>query len=153
MIDLKLNFQNHIKIIESKLSMGVGIRGGVEDTRLEAKAEKTKKIWDQALPRTDTLEAKDRNARGQGPRTQTQVFSKKKGLQRIFFRRSPNKKRLEKNFQPIYKILTIQKIAQFSRTSGFEAKAKDLTFKATAKVKDFKMCSRGPGHPRGLHLW
>ena len=39
-----------------------------------------------AFPRTDTLEAKDRNARGQGqiPRTQAQAFSKKKGLQ-IFF--------------------------------------------------------------------
>ena len=33
-----------------------------------------------ALSRTDTLEAKDRNARGkgQGPRTQAQVLSKKK---------------------------------------------------------------------------
>ena len=33
-----------------------------------------------AFPRTDTLEAKDRNARGQGqgPRTQAQVLSKKK---------------------------------------------------------------------------
>ena len=30
-----------------------------------------------AFPRTDTLEAKDRNARGQGPRTQAQVLSKK----------------------------------------------------------------------------
>ena len=41
-----------------------------------------------AFPRTDTLEAKDRNARGQGPRTQPQVFSKKKkkkkGLQKSF---------------------------------------------------------------------
>ena len=35
---------------------------------------------------------------------------------------------------------------QFSRTWGFEAKAKDLTFEAKAKAKDFKMC------PRGLHL-
>ena len=43
-----------------------------------------------AFPRTDTLEAKDRNARGQGqgPRTQAQVFSKKKSS-KIFFRRSP----------------------------------------------------------------
>ena len=44
---------------------------------------------------------------------------------------------------------------QFSRTWGFEAKAKDLTFEA--KAKDFKMCpcgrSRGQGRPRGLHLW
>ena len=30
-----------------------------------------------ALPRTDPLEAKDRNAPGQGPRIQVQVFSKK----------------------------------------------------------------------------
>ena len=39
-----------------------------------------------ALPRIDPLEAKDRNARGQGQerRTQAQVFSEKKGLQNIF---------------------------------------------------------------------
>ena len=39
-----------------------------------------------AFPRTDPVEAKDRNARGQGqgPRTQPQVFSKKKGLQKSF---------------------------------------------------------------------
>ena len=40
-----------------------------------------------AFPRTDTLEAKDRNARGQGqgPRTQAQVLSKKKkGLHKNF---------------------------------------------------------------------
>ena len=44
-------------------------RGGVEDTRLEAK---------------DNL-YEDRPSRGQGPRTQPQVFSKKKkGLQKLF---------------------------------------------------------------------
>ena len=33
---------------------------------------------------------------------------------------------------------------------GLEAsEAKDLTFEA----KDFKMCPRGQGRPRGLHLW
>ena len=39
-----------------------------------------------ALPRTDPLEAKDRNARGQGqgPRTQKQVFSKKKVFKNFF---------------------------------------------------------------------
>ena len=39
-----------------------------------------------AFPRTEPLEAKDKNARsqGQGPRTQTQAFSKKKGLQKFF---------------------------------------------------------------------
>ena len=93
-------------------------RGGVEDTRLEAKAKDTKKIRGQgqghkknprprprprtAFPRTDTLEAKDRNARGQGqgPRTQAQVLSKKKN----FFRRSQKKKKkvFTKIFQAIF---------------------------------------------------
>ena len=51
-----------------------------------------------AFPRRDTLEAKDRNDRGQGqgPRTQAQVLSKKKSSQK-FFRRS-QKKGLHKNF-------------------------------------------------------
>ena len=46
-----------------------------------------------ALPRTDPLEAKDRNAQsqGQGPRTQAQVFSPKKDLQKFFYR-SPKKR-------------------------------------------------------------
>ena len=38
-----------------------------------------------ALPRTATLEAKDRNARGQGPRTQMQVFSKKNKIFKKIF--------------------------------------------------------------------
>ena len=39
-----------------------------------------------AFPRTEPLEAKDRNARGQGqgPRTQPQVFSKKKVFKKVF---------------------------------------------------------------------
>ena len=43
-----------------------------------------------AFPRTDPLEAKDRNARGQGqgPKTQAQAFSKKK-IFKNFFRQSP----------------------------------------------------------------
>ena len=46
------------------------IRGGVEDTRLDTKtkAKDTKKFRGQ----------------GQGPRTQAQVFSKKKGIQKFF---------------------------------------------------------------------
>ena len=52
------------------------VRGGFEDTRLETKA-------------------KDRPSRDQGPRTQTQVFSKKKVF-KIFFRRS--QKKVFKNF-------------------------------------------------------
>ena len=56
-----------------------------------------------AFPRTDTLEAKDRNARGlgQGPRTQAQVLSKKKrkkkGLHKNFSGYL-HKKRFPKNF-------------------------------------------------------
>ena len=81
-----------------------------------------------AFPRTDTLEAKDRIARGQGPRTQAQVRSpkKKKGLRKNFsgdlkkkkkkrflqkfFKRSPRKNVFQKIFHALYKILTIQKI-------------------------------------------
>ena len=53
-------------------------RGGVEDTRLEAKAKDTKNF---------EAKAKDRPSRdqGQGPRTQTLMFSKKKSS-KIFFR-------------------------------------------------------------------
>ena len=68
-----------------------------------------------AFPRTDTLEAKDRNAWGQdqGPRTQAQVLFKreKKGLYKNFsgnlqkkkvftkiFQAIPTKKRFSKNF-------------------------------------------------------
>ena len=66
-----------------------------------------------AFPRTDTLEAKDRNARGQGqePRTQAQVLSKKKKRSsQKFFKRSPQKNVFQKIFQALHKILTIQKI-------------------------------------------
>ena len=65
-----------------------------------------------AFPRTDTLEAKDRNARGpgQGPRTQEQVLSKKKRSSQKFFKRSPQKNVFQKIFQALHKILTIQKI-------------------------------------------
>ena len=112
-----------------------------------------------AFPRTDTLEAKDRNARGQGPRTQAQVLSKKKkrSSQKFFrrspkkkssqkfFKRSPQKNVFQKIFQAFDKFLTIQNIVLSSSRGqanfrGLEAK--DLTFEA----KDFKIC------PRGLHL-
>ena len=76
-----------------------------------------------AFPRTDTLEAKDRNARG--PRTQALVLSKKKKKRssQKFFRRSQKKKvftkifqaistkkRFPKNFSSAPQNLTIQKI-------------------------------------------
>ena len=65
-----------------------------------------------ALPRTDSLEAKDRNARGQGqaPRTQAQVLSKKKRVFRKISRRSPEKTVFQKIFQTLRKVLITQKI-------------------------------------------
>ena len=55
---------------------------------------------------------KDRNARGQGqgPRTQAPVFSKKKKIFKKNFSGDLRKTSLQKVFQAIYKILTIQKI-------------------------------------------
>ena len=104
------------------------IRGGVEDTRLEAKAKAkdTKKIRGQgqgqgqpfrgqtlSRPRTGMLEAK---AKDQGHKAQ--VLSKKKKKKKKkkkrssqkFFKRSPRKNAFQKIFQPLHKILTFQKI-------------------------------------------
>ena len=154
-------------------------RGGVENTRLEAKAKDTKKIRGQgqgqpfrgqtlSRPRTDTLEAKDRNARGQGQGPRTQSASalqkkKKKGLHKNFSGDLQKKKKKKKIFTKIFQAISTKKrfpknfstapqnfnfpknsavleprTGQFSRTWGLEAKA---------KAKDFKIC------PRGLHLW
>ena len=87
-------------------------RGGVEDTRLEAKAKDTKKIRGQgqgqgqpfrgqtlSRPRTGMLEAK---AKDQGHKAQVLSKKKKKRSSQKFFRRSPKKKKkkkgLHKNF-------------------------------------------------------
>ena len=110
-------------------------RGGIEDTRLEAKAKDTKKIQGQGhkkiqgqgqpfrgqtllRPRTGMLKAKD-----QGHKRKCSSKKKKKGLHKNFsddlkkkrssqkfFRRSPQKNVFQKIFQPLHKILTIQKI-------------------------------------------
>ena len=117
--------------------------------------------------------SEDRTSRGQAqectrPRPRTKDTSASALLKKIFFQAISKKKRssqkffkqsLQKNvfqliFQALHKILTIQKILlSLSRGQanfrGLEAKAKDLTFEA----KDFKMCPRGQGRPRGFHLW
>ena len=105
-------------------------RGGVEDSRLEAKAKDTKKIRGQgqgqpfrkqtlSRPRTGMLEAK---AKDQGhkrkcspkkKRSSQKFFKrspKKKRSSQKFFKRSPQKNVFQKNFQVLHKILTIQKI-------------------------------------------
>ena len=163
--------------IEVEYFRDIIIRGGVEDTRLEAKAKAkdTKKIRGQgqpfrgqtlSRPRTGMLEAK---AKDQGHKAQ--VLSKKKTKKqkkKVFtkiFQAISTKKRFPKNFSSAPQNFNIPKnravleprTGQFSRTLGLEAKAKDLTFEAKAKAKDFKMCPRGrprgQGRPRGLHLW
>ena len=60
-------------------------RGGVEDTRFEAKAKDTKRKSVANAKVKDSF-FKDRTSRGQGqgPRTQPQVFSKKIRLQKSF---------------------------------------------------------------------
>ena len=96
------------------------IRGGVENTRLEAKDTKKNEAkaknslsedrhsrgegQECSRPRTGMIEAKDRNARcqGQGPWTQAQVLSKtKKRSSQKFFKRSPKKKVFTNIFQAI----------------------------------------------------
>ena len=150
------------------------VRGGVEDTRLEAKAKDTKKIRGQgqgqgqpfrgqtlSRPRTGMLEAK---AKDQGHKRKCSPKKKKKKKKKVFtkiFQAISTKKRFLKNFSSAPQNFNNSKntavleprTGQFSRTWGLEAKAKDLTFEA----KDFKMCPRGrprgQGRPRGLHLW
>ena len=142
-------FAIHLSLVRHLWTMMrlISNRGGVEDTRLEAKAKDTKKFWGQG--------------KGQNlsrPRTQALVFSKKKkvlqnifsgekSLQKFFFRRSlleETKKKVFadfpqgfwRKFQQFKNSAVLEpRTRQFSRTWGFEAKA-----------KDFKMCSRG------LHL-
>ena len=92
-----------------------------------------------ALPRTDTLEAKDRNARGQGqvPRTQTHVLSKKKRLQNFF--------------QAISEKRGLQKFV-----SGDLQKKNGVEIKFLADLQNFNhsknnlSSSRGEGSFRGL---
>ena len=135
-------------------------RGGVEDTRLEAKDTKKSEAKDSLI--------EDRHSWGQGqecsrPRTKDTSASalqkKKKGLHKNFlgilqkkkkkkvftkiFQRIPTKKRFPKNFSSTpwnfnnskNSAVLEPRTGQFSRTWGVEAKA-----------KDFKLC------PRGLHL-
>ena len=86
-----------------------------------------------------------------------QAISKKKVFTKIFQAIS-TKKRFPKNFSSTPQNFNNSKnsavleprTGQFSRNRGLEAKAKDLTFEA--KAKDFKMCPRGQGRPRELHL-
>ena len=132
-------------------------RGGVEDTRLEAKAKDTKKIRGQgqgqgqpfrgqtlSRPRTGMLEAKD-----QGHKRKCSPKKEKKKVFTKIFQAISTKKPFLKNFSSAPQNFNNSKnsavleprTGQFSRTWGLEAK--DLTFEA----KNFKMCPRGQGRP------
>ena len=94
-------------------------RGGVEDTRLEAKAKAkdTKKIRGQgqgqpfrgqtlSRPRTGMLEAK---AKDQGHKAQVLSKKKKKRSSQKFFRRFPKKKKKKKVFTKIFQAISTKK--------------------------------------------
>ena len=82
-----------------------------------------------AFPRTDTLEAKIRNARGQAQGHKRKCSPKKKRSS-LVFKRSPQKNVFQKIFQALHNILTIQQIV-LSSSRG---------------QANFR------GRPRGLHL-
>ena len=120
----------------------INIRGGVEGTR-PYKAKDTKNPTPRTvLPRTDPLEAKDRNARGQdqGPRIQAQVLSKKKVF-KIFFQIISKKEVYKRIFQAIYKILTIQKIVLSS--------SRGQTIFEGSRLRGQELDLRGQGQDQG----
>ena len=63
-----------------------------------------------AFPRTDTLEAKDRNARGQDQGHKRKCSPKKKKVFTKIFQAMSTKNVFQKIFQVLDRILTIQKI-------------------------------------------
>ena len=137
MADGNIKMLNHNYNNMKKNSYIQHIRGGVEDTRLEAKAKAkdTKKIRGQgqgqpfrgqtlSRPRTGMLEAKAKD-HGHKAQVLSKKKKKKKRSSQKFFRRSPKKKKrsaqkffkrsplknvFQKIFQALHKILTFQKI-------------------------------------------
>ena len=132
-------------------------RGGVEGTRLEAKAKDPKKIRGQgqpfrgqtlSRPRTGMLEAKDTSASAlqkKKERSSQKFFRrspKKKRSSQKFFKRSTQKNAFQKIFQALSKILTIQKILLSSSRGqanfrGLEAsRPRPRTSKCVLEAKD-----------------
>ena len=154
-------------------------RGGVEDSRLEAKvkAKDTKKSEAK-----DSL-SEDRHSLGQEqecsrPRTKdtsANALPPNKRSSQKFFRRAPQKHVFHKIFQALYKILTIQEIVLSSSRGqanfrGLEAsrprprtsksvledvlEAKDVLEDSTSEDLTFGAAAKvfkmcPPGHPRG----
>ena len=145
--------------LKNTRSVCILVSGGVEDTRIEAKD--TNKIQGQgqpfrgqtlSRPRTRMLEAKAKDTSASTLQKKDKNFSgdlQKKTSSKNFLGAPPNFNNSKNS------AVLKPRTGQFSRTWGFEAKAKDLTFEA--KAKDFKTCPRGrlrgEGRPLGLHLW
>ena len=90
-----------------------------------------------AFPRTDTLEAKDRNARGQGKgsTTQAQVLSKKKKVFTKIFQAISTKKRFPKNFSGQANFRGLE--ASRPRTSKCVLEAKDVLEDSTSDLTTY----------------
>ena len=104
-------------------------RGEVKDTRLEAKA----KIQKNSETKANNSPSKDRLSRDQEqecsrPKTQAQVFSKKKWSSKKIFRRSPDKKNkdLKKFFPAISKKINKWSSKKFFRQCPLEESKKGL---------------------------
>ena len=144
-------------ICESKVCNKI-IRGGVEDTRLEAKAKAkdTKKIRGQgqgqgqpfrgqtlSRPRTGMLEAK---AKDQGHKAQVlSKKKKKKSSSQKFFRRSPKKKKKKKKKKKVFTKFFKRSPRKNAFQKIFQPLHKILTFQ-----KIVLSSSRGQANFRGL---
>ena len=129
--------------------------------RGKAKDKKKSKTKAKDSPSEDRLSWGQRQECSR-PRTQTSsVFKKTTNVLNYIFSGDLQKKGLQKFFSSSLQNFNVSKTSavleprtgQFSRTWGFEAKAKDLSFEA--KAKDFKRCPRGrprrQERPLGLH--
>ena len=160
--------QYESKLNERRNASSVFIRGGVEDTRLEAKAKDTKKIRGQgqgqsfrgqtlSRPRTGMLEAK---AKDQGHKAQVLSKKKKKKVFTKIFQAISQKKKKKKVFTKIFQAISTKKRFPNNFSSApqnfnipknraiLEPRTGQFlrTWGLEAKAKDFKMC------PRRLHL-
>ena len=142
--------------VERGYTSVIRTRGGVENTRLEAKAKDTKKIRGQgqgqpfrgqtlSRPRTGMLEAKDQGHK-------RKCSPKKKGLHKKFSGNFHKKTFSKKIFQALHKILTIQKIVLSSSRgqANFRGQGQGLDFRGQGQ--GLQNVSSSQGRPRGLHL-
>ena len=164
------------KIVSVQKHFRFIFRGGVEDTRLEAKIRAKNKKKSEANAKAKDSHSEDRHFWGQGqecsrprPRTKNtsasalkkktvftkifQAISKKtKNKKRVFtkiFQAISKKKRLPKNFSG-----DPQNFNNSKNSAVLEPRTGQFlrTWGLEAKAKDFKMCPRGQGRPQGLHL-